>query len=111
LKSNSGIEDFRIMSARDVAVFCGVSYQTVLDWINTRELTSIHPPTRSENGGRSRRNHLIDSRDLEAFLLRHRDGKVATTSATNGAGKTAQTGANPCKNRTQVYEKNWYVKR
>ena len=83
----------RLLSVTEAARYLGVSYNTMADYLRTRLVPTVELPARTEDGGnrgKSRRNRLVDCRDLDALIDERKT--VAKVGAKAGAGNAVPSG-------------------
>jgi hypothetical protein len=72
----AGSPAVRLLNLRQAAVYLGLSFWTIRDYVLAGELPTVSlPPLRSREGERPRqtlRRVLIDVEDLDAFIVAHK---------------------------------------
>lgn len=62
-----------LVSEKEGAALCGVSFWTFREWTAAGLIPVVAPPS-PLNPRRTIRRKLIDRRDIEAFIARHKSG-------------------------------------
>lgn len=91
----------RLIGVREAAEYCGVSYNTMCDYVNSGLVPTVKLPARKEDGGLERRSRLIDRLDLDR-MIEEKKQEVAPENVPTKRGTSGKT--------RKSAGKDWYVK-
>lgn len=63
----------RLLSLEDAKIYLGLSYWTVRDYVDSGQLPTVKLPSARANDGRVIKRVLIDRRDLDQFVEKHKE--------------------------------------
>ena len=64
-----------LVDEREGAAMCGVSFWTFRSWVSAGDIPAVGFPS-PLNPRRQLRRKLVDRRDIEAFIAKHKQGGV-----------------------------------
>ena len=73
MKAAASVIEPLLLDEHQGAALCGVSFWTFREWTTAGLIPVVAPPSPLNHGRRLRRK-LIDRRDIEAFIAKHKDG-------------------------------------